>query len=433
MYMDGWGKVHSFKLNGSSVLSSGKFTETEIYKKNVAAGDIVPAITLAPVAPNDWSFREMLNGAITGFDNTNTHVWRFGPHNKEKAQYMAMTDIPMVTKFNVDTLAYEKTYQPKSLSVASSCHPIREPGTDNTINYQVTFNWLFQAKFEVLRYTTFDKAELITSFKPKKMSYIHSFSVTKNYAVFFFYPVNVDYVAMVTSGMHPLAAIRKLENEPTDIYVINLKTGKIEVQSETLPTFSAHHINAFETNDSKIQLDLCETGFDGMGSYMLLDKMRKAEPTTGTGTSKLKRFTIDLKSKITTVTSFPHKGGLPDWVNTFDFPTINEDYRGKSYCYAYGAVSIDYAQHALVKKGICDYKQDKVYMKEDHFFSEANFVPNPEGQNEDDGVLVTLGYDAKLDKSYLLILDAATFTPINFAYTPHRIPYSFHGNFFDEA
>ena len=65
--------------------------------------------------------------------------------------------------------------------------------------------------------------------------------------------------------------------------------------------------------------------------------------------------------------------------------------------------------------------------------SESNFVANPEAKSEDDGVLVTIGYDGMKGRSYLLLLDAMTFEPLNYAYSPHRIPYSFHGNFFGEA
>ena len=60
-------------------------------------------------------------------------------------------------------------------------------------------------------------------------------------------------------------------------------------------------------------------------------------------------------------------------------------------------------------------------------------MPNPAATSEDDGVLVTLAFDGEKEKSYLLILDAKTFTPLNSAFTPYRIPYSFHGNFFAEA
>ena len=32
------------------------------------------------------------------------------------------------------------------------------------------------------------------------------------------------------------------------------------------------------------------------------------------------------------------------FINNFDFPTINEDYRGKAYCIVYGWSAIDYSR-----------------------------------------------------------------------------------------
>ena len=45
--------------------------------------------------------------------------------------------------------------------------------------------------------------------------------------------------------------------------------------------------------------------------------------------------------------------------------------------------------------------------------SEMHFLPRPGGTAEDDGVLITIGFDGPREKSYLLFIDATTFTPIN--------------------
>ena len=64
---------------------------------------------------------------------------------------------------------------------------------------------------------------------------------------------------------------------------------------------------------------------------------------------------------------------------------------------------------------------------------EMHFLARPGGTAEDDGVLVTIGYDGEKEQSYFLVLDAATFAPINTAYLPHHIPWSAHGMHFREA
>ena len=51
--------------------------------------------------------------------------------------------------------------------------------------------------------------------------------------------------------------------------------------------------------------------------------------------------------------------------------------------------------------------------RENHYMSEMHFLPRPGGTAEDDGVLITIGFDGPREKSYLLFIDATTFTPIN--------------------
>ena len=70
------------------------------------------------------------------------------------------------------------------------------------------------------------------------------------------------------------------------------------------------------------------------------------------------------------------------FVNNFDFPTINEDYRGKAYCFLYGWSAMDYSRHTLVKKNVCDSSRDKVWHLENHYSSEMHFLPNPDRRAE---------------------------------------------------
>ena len=49
---------------------------------------------------------------------------------------------------------------------------------------------------------------------------------------------------------------------------------------------------------------------------------------------------------------------------------------------------------------------------------------------EDDGVLITVGFDGPKEQTYLLLLNAKDMTEIDRAYTQHVVPFSFHGIFF---
>ena len=103
------------------------------------------------------------------------------------------------------------------------------------------------------------------------------------------------------------------------------------------------------------------------------------------------------------------------------------------YCIIYGWSSYDYSRIGLVKKNVCDHSRDIVRYTEDHYPSEMFFIANPEGQSEDDGVLVTITYDGAKEQSYFMVIDAITFTEIDRAYLPQVIPWSAHGMHFPEA
>ena len=95
-------------------------------------------------------------------------------------------------------------------------------------------------------------------------------------------------------------------------------------------------------------------------------------------------------------------------------------------------VGLDYWRQTLVKKDLENSLNDLTWSEPSHYPAELFFVPDPAGQTEDAGVLLTVVYDGTREQSYLLILDGETFTEFNRAYLPFHIPFSFHGNWFPE-
>ena len=94
-----------FTFKEGEVSFSGRMLETANYNKSVAAGKMVPTITIAHVEPNDWSMEEMVVGTMNFYDNTNVWLWKLGPEDKEEGQYLAVTDWPQVHEVDPHTLA----------------------------------------------------------------------------------------------------------------------------------------------------------------------------------------------------------------------------------------------------------------------------------------------------------------------------------------
>ena len=67
---------------------------------------------------------------------------------------------------------------------------------------------------------------------------------------------------MFESGFHVFELLTWLEDEPTDVFVVNLKTGTTK-KFETKPTYSAHHANAYENGKEELIVDISpKTGWE---------------------------------------------------------------------------------------------------------------------------------------------------------------------------
>ena len=60
---------------------------------------------------------------------------------------------------------------------------------------------------------------------------------------------------------------------------------------------------------------------------------------------------------------------------------------------------------------------------------EPIFVRAPGSEAEDAGVVLSVVLDAAAGRSFLLVLDAASFEELARAEAPHHIPFGFHGQF----
>jgi len=449
-WLEGFAKLHSFKMSGDQVLYSGKMMESPNYMASREMGELVPMLTLNKFAnPEDewtwWEKLQILSKAFTGdtYGNNNPALWRIGP--KDDGIYMAVTDSHTPTQFNLSTLdTVGQQYPPSYPITLSGCaHFMREPGTDNSINFNYKKGFTGAPWVDVMRYRPQDSyqyPEVIASFTPTKFSYIHSFSVTEHYVILMFYPVVISRDKFKDSNFHIFECIEANDKtDTTDIFVIHLQTGEVMGPFHSDWMYAIHHINAYENTENEIILDLCPAPYDFLWKCLLMDKMMNPPEDEDSdanecnfGHYEITRYNINLKSGDVTHSTFPNTI-KSRYINNFEFPTINEAYRGKKYCITYGASIYAYSRTALVKKNVCNPDEDKVYYLEDHYMSEMFFLPAPDSSSEDDGVLITLSFDGTREQSYLLLLDAATFLPINKAFLPHNIPWSAHGMYFPEG
>ncbi|XP_035696746.1 beta,beta-carotene 9',10'-oxygenase-like [Branchiostoma floridae] len=391
---DGFAKMHSIAIGQEGLNFSSAFLQSSVYTRSKKAGRYAPALTFLGVDPS-FSELEKIEALTYKFDNTDVNVWKFG-HGKNSV-YAGLTDDWVYDKFDLETLATTGVSIPPIPGVTflthfvqSCAHPLIEPGTNNSINYVLELGLLPVVNVEKM-VTTVEVAESMQWFPDEK----------------------------------------------TTIVVANIKTGKVEyLQHDAL--FVTHHANAYETQDGKIIVDICasEMGVSILTQYQIPMLRNLSGLHQSVAQTRVYRYTIDLANKSVEAKPFRSKDPMQDFLHQIEVPIINENYRARHYCYLYGVV-LDFSPSnpvngslALVKKNLCTPGKDQVWYHPNHYASEPSFIPNPDGTDEDDGVILSSVFDAMLEKNYLLILDSKTMKKINTAYMPTYIPFGFHGRFF---
>jgi beta,beta-carotene 9',10'-dioxygenase len=202
--------------------------------------------------------------------------------------------------------------------------------------------------------------------------------------------------------------------------VIDKNTGGVVVETAAPAAFLFHHVNAFE-DDSTLAVDLLVYPDSGAVERLDLDQMRSAAPSVVVG--QLRRYQIALGT-----------GQVNDFAlseTLFEFPQINYDQvSGQPYRFVFGAGSIGGDLHDCIVKVDATTGETLRWTAPDVYPGEPVFVRRPEGQTEDDGVLLSVVLDAESATSFLLVLDALSLTELARVTAPHVITFGFHGGFF---
>jgi carotenoid 9,10(9',10')-cleavage dioxygenase 1 len=119
--------------------------------------------------------------------------------------------------------------------------------------------------------------------------------------------------------------------------------------------------------------------------------------------------------------------------NFYERPSYNTDYIGKPSQFAY--LLDEGASGGIMGKGVMKYdlinEQDVKYFDYgDYRGGEALFVPRENSSAEDDGYLIDLL--SHEEKSYLVIIDAASMEELAKLHIPQRVPYGVHACWLDE-
>ena len=263
---------------------------------------------------------------------------------------------------------------------------------------------------------------LVASVPTGRPSYMHSFALTPRFVVLVEYPLLANAVSLL-AGRSIVASHDWRPDRGTRLTVVERASGSIVCRTVVPAFFCYHQVNAFE-DDGALLVDLPSTPGERALHQFDLDALRG--PGWRTPAGELRRYRVPLDGGPVTYRLLSR--------TPLEFPRISYEQRlGRPYRYVYGvgtpeSLTTSFSDR-IVKVDVED-GSSSTWAQPGCWPGEAIFVPEPAGTQEDSGVVLSLVLDGRTRTSFLLVLDAATFSEVARAEVPHAAPLGFHGQWY---
>lgn len=472
---DGFAKIHAYKIHNSQVECQSRFLQGSWYKAfqksnkqsipvGIGTGPVLDSATQQPKLGVVRIIQALINSA-TIFDNTPVNIWDYQPHMKEsdnhKKTISALTDAPprTIIDFNTMDTISSSTLNPlasgaKGYELFITAHPLysqAKPATaavcDGVDTYNVAVELGLQGpRVNLVRETSRGERSVITSVPSTDgIPYLHSFGLSANYAMIVLQPLRLDPSPDRLLELGFLRAMRHVDQ--TRIVVVDLASGDVVIdKSIDEKVYFYHSISQAEIVNGQedgggvtVSLRLCAYNtpdqITGEHQFMRLEQAKKGRQWR----NKLHRGgkfcdincnLLDQSVKVEWNDEIKQGYELP--VTRYSRAYGSECISAKHprYVYAFGAFALgsqDYDNWGLFKFDLEENKVSSYYQQDSVYLSEPIFVRNPDGETEDDGVLLSQAYFGRESETKLLVFNARDMAVIATVSAGMRAPLDFHG------
>jgi beta-carotene 15,15'-monooxygenase len=414
--------------DGDAVHYRNRFLRTDAYEA-ARAGEFEGGF-----ATGETTLRSRLAGFLTApYDNANIVAERVGD------RYVALTESPRGVGFDPNTLETTGPVDREGDAPSgqlSCAHFKRDPATGALVTLDTEFGRT--SRYHVTAWTPDGDRRHVATVPTEKPAYMHSFALTPRYVVVTEFPLRLDPRRFLAPGRQA-PFIEQFEWEPdrgTRVVVVDRTTGAVVAEPVAEPLFGFHHVNAFErAGGTEVVFDL-ETVPDATTiDSLYLENVRAGE--MGAIVGRVDRFVVDLGGAVGTDR---YGGGdatvarEPLSAAGTALPTASPARwcRPHRYVYAMGMDTPVTEWARRVVKLDAATGETRTADAGGDYFGEPLFVPAPDGDAEDDGVVLTVALDVAAERSRLLVLDGETLTERARVTLPHAAPFDFHGRYFPE-
>jgi beta,beta-carotene 9',10'-dioxygenase len=409
-WFDGLAMLNRFGFAGGRVSYKSRFIRSRAYEK-ARHGELMGGFATDPCRSIFKRVQSIFSPDFT--DNPNVNLARIGE------RYIAMTETPMPIEFDSETLETigHQQYADTLRGQVTTAHPHHDAERDELVNYVARFSRVSEYVLYGLP-SNGSARRVIAKLPVERPAYMHAFGMSGRYLILAEYPLRVNPLKLAFSGKPFIENYVWDGAASTRFQVIDRASGALRGTYETEAFFCFHHVNAFERG-GELVVDLVAYEDASVIDALYLDERgpRGTIPRT-----ELRRYTIDLDG-----------GGVrhePLAEGSVELPRIDYGRRNtRDYRYAYFAGAAGGWLDGLVKVDVGDGSR-AVWSEPGCFPGEPVFVRRPDGDAEDDGVVLSVVLDGSAGRSFLLVLDAGSFEELARAEAPHHIPFGFHGQYF---
>ena len=424
-WFDGLAMLHKFDIAEGRVGYANRFLDTPAFQAARAGKMKYGEFATDPCRSLFRRMAQIFTGRPPGA-NANVSIGRIA------GEWVAQTETPLPVAFDQNTLETVGIlrYSDRLKGQLTTAHPHYDRDTGEAFNYLLSFGRKTTCSVYALPDGSRER-RLIGSYATDRPSYMHSFGLSRKYAILMEFPLVVNPLSMLVSGKPFIANYAWEPRRGTRFSLVDRQTGEVSHAHTDEAWFGFHHVNAVD-RDGQVDLDIIVYPDADVVQYFYLDSLlgrpnRKSYPE-----NELRRFTIDVSTG--TVRSRKLAEGTAELPRIHYARCNSRPYR---YVYASGIRRRGQGQdesaflNTVVK---FDLKGDTREWREDgQYPGEPVFVARPgiptEARPEDDGILLTVVLDAAANSSYLLLLDAADLSEIGRARIPQHVPFGFHGTY----
>ncbi|MBS4035137.1 MAG: carotenoid oxygenase family protein [Ignavibacterium sp.] len=415
-WFDGLAMLHKFTFRNGTVSYANKFLQCKAYNE----AKLNEKISYSEFATDPcYSLFDRVKGVFSPkiTDSAKVNVGNLS------GKFVALGEPSLQMEFDPETLESVGVfaYDNKVNQHVTTVHPHID--NNEVINLTTRFGRVSNYRF--MKLTKGNDPQLVASQKVKSPAYLHSFGMSKNYLIITEFPYVVNPLKVLFKAKPFIENYVWKPERGTRIFIFDRNSGKLIKKTITDAFFAFHHINAFEKGNELI-FDIAAYPDPGIIQSFYLDRIKSEEKILPGG--EIRRYKVDLNSsqKVTFEKLTDELIELP----RFDYDKLNMN---GNYQFIYSIGMDSKAKNSFYDQIVkSDIKSGKsvVWSEQNCFPGEPVFIRNPKSKSEDDGIILSVVLDESKGNSFLLVMDAQSFTEIARAEIPHAVLFGYHGNFY---